>query len=240
MGRVVKGVRFKNIRDAGDPVEVARRYNEHGADELVMLDISASHEGRNTTMRTVSAIASQVFIPLTVGGGVRNLEDIDALLRAGADKIAINTAAVATPDLVVQAAQTFGSQCIVVAIDAKRTGDSWNVFTHGGRVDSGCDVLEWTRQMDEAGAGELLLTSMDYDGTQDGFDLRLTRSVSDNVSIPVIASGGAGKLQHLLDALRLGLADAALVASIFHYGTYTIADAKRYIEYAMPDSMRRV
>ena len=237
-GRVVKGVRFQNIRDAGDPVEVAARYNAQGADELVMLDISASHQERKTTMDTVTAIASEVFIPLTVGGGIRSLDDIDTLLRAGADKVSINTAAIESPKLISEAAHRFGSQCIVVAMDAKRVKDSWHVFTHGGRKDSGLDAIEWARRVSEAGAGEILLTSMDRDGTEDGFDLRLTRLVSSNTHVPVIASGGAGSLQHLLDGLNIGLADAVLAASIFHYGKYTIEGAKKYINYAMVGSMR--
>jgi cyclase len=237
-GRVVKGVRFQNIQDAGDPVEIAARYNAQGADELVMLDISASHEGRKTTMETVTAIASEVFIPLTVGGGVRSLEDIDALLRAGADKVSINTAALEHPNLVRDASDCFGSQCIVVAIDAKRVKDTWHVFTHGGRMDSGRDAIEWAREVNKAGAGELLLTSMDRDGTEDGFDLTLTRLISTHTDVPIIASGGAGNLQHLLEALSLGLADAALAASIFHYGKYTVSDAKRYINYAVANTVR--
>lgn len=237
-GRVVKGVKFVGIRDAGSPAEVARRYNEEGADELVMLDISASYEKRSTTMRTVSAVAGEIFIPLTVGGGIKCLRDIETLLRAGADKVALNTAAVASPALVEEAAEEFGSQCIVVAIDAKRVDRSWHVYSHGGRTDTGIDALEWAREVNRRGAGELLLTSMDCDGTHDGFDLELTRRVSQEATIPVIASGGAGCLQHLLDAINLGQADAVLAASIFHYGQHSIGDAKSYIQYALGGSIR--
>ncbi len=233
-GRVVKGVKFVDIRDAGDPVEVARRYNEAGADEITFLDITASHEGRDTTLQTVERMASQVFIPLTVGGGVRTLQDIRNLLNAGADKVSINSAAVKNPDFVREAAQRFGSQCIVVAIDAKKvSGESeanrWEIFTHGGRNTTGLDAIEWARRMTDYGAGEILLTSMDRDGTKDGFDIALTRSVSDAVPVPVIASGGVGKLQHLVDGVLQGGADAVLAASIFHFGEYSIAEAKSFM-----------
>ena len=233
-GRVVKGVRFVDIRDAGDPVEVARRYDEAGADEITFLDITASHEGRETTLDTVARMAEQVFIPLTVGGGVRSLQDIKALLRAGADKVSINSAAVREPALVRDAAARFGCQCVVVAIDAKRVnapGEAprWEVFTHGGRRGTGLDAVQWAVQMAQLGAGEILLTSMDRDGTRDGFDLALTRAVSDAVPIPVIASGGVGGLQHLVDGVLEGHADAVLAASIFHFGEYSIAEAKRFL-----------
>lgn len=233
-GRVVKGVRFVDIRDAGDPVEVARRYNEEGADEITFLDITASHEGRDTMVHTVERIASQVFIPLTVGGGIRELVDIRTMLNAGADKVGINTAAIHNPDFVRRAAERFGSQCIVVAIDAKQVSSSneaprWEIFTHGGRRPTGIDAIEWAVRMTDFGAGEILLTSMDRDGTKDGFDIPLTRAVSDAVSVPVIASGGVGNLQHLVDGVVDGRADAVLAASIFHFGEYTIAEAKEYM-----------
>lgn len=233
-GRVVKGVQFVDIRDAGDPVEVARRYNEAGADEITFLDITASHEERDTTLQTVERMASQVFIPLTVGGGVRTLQDIRNLLNAGADKVSINSAAVKNPDFVREAAQRFGSQCIVVAIDAKKvSGESeanrWEIFTHGGRNTTGLDAIEWARRMTDYGAGEILLTSMDRDGTKNGFDIALTRGVSDAVPVPVIASGGVGKLQHLVDGVLQGGADAVLAASIFHFGEYSIAEAKSFM-----------
>ncbi len=233
-GRVVKGVQFVDIRDAGDPVEVARRYNQAGADEITFLDITASHEGRDTTLHTVERMASEVFIPLTVGGGVRTLEDIRALLNAGADKVGINSAAVNNPDFVRQAAERFGSQCIVVAIDAKRTSAEgqtprWEIFTHGGRKPTGIEAIEWARRMVANGAGEILLTSMDRDGTKNGFDLELTSAVSDAVPVPVIASGGVGNLQHLVDGVLQGKADAVLAASIFHFGEYSIADAKKHM-----------
>ncbi|MHB1528141.1 MAG: imidazole glycerol phosphate synthase subunit HisF [Acidiferrobacteraceae bacterium] len=229
-GRVVKGVRFEQIRDAGDPVETARLYGEAGADELTFLDITASIEGRDTLLSVVEAVASQVFIPLTVGGGVREVGDIRRLLNAGADKVSINTSAVTRPDLVREAAGHFGSQCIVVAIDAKRrAGGGWEVFTHGGRRGTGLDVVEWALQMEHYGAGEILLTSMDRDGTGAGFDLDLTRSVSDSVSIPVIASGGVGSLAHLASGILEGHADAVLAASIFHFSTYGIRQAKEYL-----------
>jgi cyclase len=230
-GRVVKGVSFVNLRDAGDPVEVAASYDRDGADELCFLDITASHENRKTILDVVARTAEQVFMPVTVGGGVRTLDDIRALLNAGSDKVSINTAAVEHPEFVRAAAARFGSQCIVVAIDAKRaTGQhGWGVYTHGGRRSTGRDVVEWARAMEDSGAGEILLTSMDCDGTQDGYDLSLTEAVSTAVSIPVIASGGAGRLEHLADAFRIGRADAVLAASIFHYRTYTIDQAKVYL-----------
>jgi cyclase len=234
-GRVVKGVNFVDIRDAGDPVEVARRYNEQGADEITFLDITASHESRDTTYETVERMAAEVFIPLTVGGGVRTVEDIRKLLNAGADKVAINTAAVFDPEFVRTAAERFGSQCIVVAIDAKRVSADgeeprWEIFTHGGRKPTGLDVVEWAQKMVELGAGELLLTSMDRDGTKVGFDLGLTRAVSDAVTVPVIASGGVGGLQHLADGVTIGGADAVLAASIFHFGEHTIPEAKAFMK----------
>lgn len=229
-GRVVKGVQFVDIRDAGDPVEIARRYNEAGADEITFLDITASHEERRTTLDTVERMAGEVFIPLTVGGGVRTLEDIRNLLNAGADKVAINSAAVKDPDFVRQAAERFGSQCIVVAIDARKTGESfWEIHTHGGRKPTGIDAVDWARRMVELGAGEILLTSMDRDGTKDGFDLELTRAVANAVSVPVIASGGVGNLEHLTEGVREGRADAVLAASIFHFGEYTVEEAKRHM-----------
>jgi len=234
-GRVVKGVNFVDIRDAGDPVEVARRYNEQGADEITFLDITASHESRDTTYETVERMASEVFIPLTVGGGVRTVEDIRKLLNAGADKVAINTAAVFDPEFVRTAAERFGSQCIVVAIDAKRVSAEgeeprWEIFTHGGRKPTGLDAVEWAQKMVALGAGELLLTSMDRDGTKIGFDLGLTRAVSDAVTVPVIASGGVGELQHLADGVTIGGADAVLAASIFHFGEHTIPEAKAFMK----------
>jgi cyclase len=232
-GRVVKGVQFVDIRDAGDPVEVARRYNEQGADEITFLDITASHEARDTTLHTVERMAGQVFIPLTVGGGVRELQDIRNLLNAGADKVAINSAAIHNPEFVREAAQRFGSQCIVVAIDAKQVeqGDEcrWEIFTHGGRKPTGINAIEWAEKMTAYGAGEILLTSMDRDGTKNGFDLDLTSRISDAVNVPVIASGGVGNLQHLVDGIVLGKADAVLAASIFHFGEHTVPEAKRYM-----------
>ena len=234
-GRVVKGVNFVDIRDAGDPVEVARKYNEQGADEITFLDITASHESRDTTYETVERMAAEVFIPLTVGGGVRTVEDIRKLLNAGADKVSINTAAVFNPEFVREAADRFGSQCIVVAIDAKRVSGvgeepRWEIFTHGGRKPTGLDAVEWARKMTAMGAGELLLTSMDRDGTKVGFDLGLTRAISDAVSVPVIASGGVGELQHLADGVTEGRADAVLAASIFHFGQHTIPEAKAFMK----------
>ena len=232
-GRVVKGVNFVGIRDAGDPVEIAQRYNQQGADEITFLDITASHEGRDTTVHTVEAIASEVFIPLTVGGGIRKIEDIRLMLNAGADKVSINTAAIHEPEFVRRAADRFGSQCIVVAIDAKQvaTGAAprWEIFTHGGRKPTGIDAVEWARKMVALGAGEILLTSMDRDGTRDGFDLVLTRAISDAVSVPVIASGGVGNLDHLAEGVLQGGADAVLAASIFHFGEYSIQQAKAHM-----------
>ncbi|WP_299261946.1 imidazole glycerol phosphate synthase subunit HisF [uncultured Kushneria sp.] len=233
-GRVVKGVNFLGIRDAGDPVEVARRYNEQNADEITFLDITASHEARGTTLDMVSRIAGEVFIPLTVGGGIRSCDNIRALLNAGADKVSINTAAVTDPDFVYEAAERFGSQCIVVAIDAKRVSEEgepprWEIFTHGGRKPTGLDAVTWSRKMVEYGAGELLVTSMDRDGTREGFDLGVTRAISDAVSVPVIASGGVGNLDHLVAGVKEGGADAVLAASIFHFGEYTIEQAKQYM-----------
>jgi len=233
-GRVVKGVKFVDIRDAGDPVEVSKRYCDQGADEITFLDITASHEGRQTTIDTVSVIAGQVFIPLTVGGGIRTLQDIRDMLNAGADKVAINTSAVKNPDFVREAAEKFGSQCIVVAIDAKKVSeegetDKWEIFTHGGRNPTGLDAVEWAKKMVTNGAGEILLTSMDRDGTKDGFDLPLNRAISDAVTVPVIASGGVGNLQHLVDGITQGHADAVLAASIFHFGEYSIPQAKAFM-----------
>jgi cyclase len=237
-GRVVKGVKFLDIRDAGDPVEISKRYCDAGADEITFLDITASHEGRQTTVDTVRAIASQVFIPLTVGGGIRTLEDIRTMLNAGADKVSINTAAVTNPEFVRQAAQRFGSQCIVVAIDAKQVfgkgaeeeqADRWEIFTHGGRNATGIDVIEWAVKMVDYGAGEILLTSMDRDGTKIGFDLALNKAVSQAVQVPIIASGGVGNLQHLVDGVLLGEADAVLAASIFHFGEFSVSEAKEYM-----------
>ena len=231
-GRVVKGIKFLSIKDAGDPIEVARRYDAQGADELTFLDITASSDERQTMVDVVEAVASQVFIPLTVGGGIRSMKDIRRMLNAGADKVSINTAAVENPEFVREAAQQFGSQCIVVAIDAKRVSaeeeiPGWEVFTHGGRRPTGLDVISWAKLMTAFGAGEILLTSMDRDGTRDGFDLVLTRSISEAVSIPVIASGGVGTLQHLADGVTEGKADAVLAASIFHFGEYTVREAKQ-------------
>ena len=229
-GRVVKGVQFVDIRDAGDPVEIARRYDQQGADELTFLDITASHEDRETMVHVVEEVAGQVFIPLTVGGGIRKVEDIRRMLNAGADKVAINTAAVHNPEFVKQAAEKFGSQCIVVAIDAKQVSDKpkrWEIFTHGGRKPTGIDAVEWARKMVAYGEGEILLTSMDRDGTKKGFDLDLTNAISEAVSVPVIASGGVGNLEHLVEGVKQGHADAVLAASIFHFGEYTIEEAKR-------------
>jgi cyclase len=229
-GRVVKGINFVELRDAGDPVEIARRYDEQGADEITFLDITASSDARGLILPIIEAVASKVFIPLTVGGGVRTVDDVRRLLNAGADKVSINTTAVTNPQLVFDAAQKYGSQCIVVAIDAKRTGDDkWEVFTHGGRKPTGYDVVEWAQKMEHLGAGEILLTSMDRDGTKVGFDLALTRAVSDAVTIPVIASGGVGGLQDLADGIKIGRADAVLAASIFHYGQHTVQEAKRFM-----------
>jgi cyclase len=229
-GRVVKGVGFVNLRDAGDPVEISRVYNEEGADELCFLDITASHENRSTLLEAVRKTAEEVFIPLTVGGGIRTLEDIRTLLHAGADKVSINTAAVQNPDLVRQASERFGSQCIVVAIDAKRQeAGRWEVYTHGGRKPTGIDAVEWAVQMESAGAGEILLTSIDRDGTRQGYDVELTRAISCAVHIPVIASGGVGELAHLLEGFVDGKADAVLAASIFHYREYSIRQAKEFL-----------
>ena len=233
-GRVVKGVQFVDIRDAGDPVEVARRYDEQGADELTFLDITASSDQRETMVHVVEQVAGEVFIPLTVGGGIREVADIRRMLNAGADKVGINTAAVFNPEFVKEAAGRFGSQCIVVAIDAKRTSAEgeppvWEIYTHGGRKPTGIDAVEWAQRMTEYGAGEILLTSMDRDGTRDGFDLLLTRTVSDAVDVPVIASGGVGTLQHLAEGVTQGRADAVLAASIFHFGEHTIAEAKAHM-----------
>ena len=229
-GRVVKGVQFLDIRDAGDPVEVAKRYDQQGADEITFLDITASHEGRDTTLKTVERMASEVFVPLTVGGGIRKLEDIRNLLNAGADKVSINSTAVTNPDFVREAAERFGSQCIVVAIDAKKVADGrWEIFTHGGRKPTGINAVEWAVKMANYGAGEILLTSMDADGTKNGYDLGVVRAVSDAVNVPVIASGGVGNLQHLADGILQGRADAVLAASIFHFGEYTVPQAKAFL-----------
>jgi len=233
-GRVVKGVQFVDIRDAGDPVEIARRYDEEGADELTFLDITASSDQRETMVHVVEQVAGEVFIPLTVGGGIREVADIQRMLNAGADKVGINTAAVSNPEFVKQAAERFGSQCIVVAIDAKQVSAAgeplrWEIFTHGGRKPTGIDAVEWAQRMVNFGAGEILLTSMDRDGTRDGFDLALTRAVSEAVDVPVIASGGVGNLDHLADGVIDGKADAVLAASIFHFGEYTIGQAKQHM-----------
>jgi cyclase len=226
----VKGINFVGLRDAGDPVEIARRYDEQGADELTFLDITATSDGRDLLLPIIEAVASQVFIPLTVGGGVRAVGDVRRLLNAGADKVSMNSSAVANPDLVSDASAHYGSQCIVVAIDAKRVADNrWEVFTHGGRTATGLDVVEWASEVSRRGAGEILLTSMNQDGTQDGFDLALTAAVSKAVPVPVIASGGVGNLQHLVDGITKGRADAVLAASIFHYGTYTVRQAKEFM-----------
>ena len=233
-GRVVKGVKFLEIRDAGDPVEVSKRYCDEGADEITFLDITASHEDRRTTVETVSAIAGEVFIPLTVGGGIRNLDDIREMLNAGADKVAINTAALLNPELVKQAAERFGSQCIVVAVDAKQVSGKheerkWEIFTHGGRKATGKDAIDWVKKMVASGAGEILLTSMDRDGTKKGFDLELKKQVSRAVTVPIIASGGVGNLEHLAEGILRGEADAVLAASIFHFGEFTIGQAKAHM-----------
>jgi len=237
-GRVVKGVNFVGIRDAGDPVEVAKRYDEQGADEITFLDITATHEARGTTVKMVEAIAEHVFIPLTVGGGIREVEDIRRMLNAGADKVSINSAAVTNPEFVREASEKFGAQCIVVAIDAKRVAGSgelgdvdnkWEIFTHGGRKPTGIDAVEWAIKMADFGAGEILLTSMDRDGVKSGFDLGVTRAISDAVNIPVIASGGVGNLEHLAEGVTLGHADAVLAASIFHFGEYTVQEAKQHM-----------
>ena len=229
-GRVVKGVNFVSLRDAGDPVEIAARYDGEGADELCFLDITASSDERDILLHVIEAVASRVFIPLTVGGGVRKVEDVCRLLNAGADKVSINTAAVQNPDLVRDASGIVGAQCIVVAIDAKRRGEHWQVYTHGGRNATGLDAVRWAERMTAAGAGEILLTSMDRDGTREGFDLGLTRAVSEAVSVPVIASGGAGNLEHLAQGVLEGKADAVLAASIFHFGEYTVRQAKDHMK----------
>ncbi len=239
-GRVVKGVQFVDIRDAGDPVEVARHYNSEGTDELTFLDITATHEGRDTIVHVVEQVAGEIFIPLTVGGGIRTVDDVRLMLNAGADKVAINSAAVANPDFVREAAEKFGNQCIVVAIDAKQVAGKpgtdteneaprWEIFTHGGRKPTGIDAIEWSKKMVSYGAGELLVTSMDNDGVKNGFDLPLTRTISDNVAVPVIASGGVGNLDHLAEGVLEGHADAVLAASIFHFAEYSIAEAKRHM-----------
>ena len=237
-GRVVKGVNFVELRDAGDPVEIAARYNEQGADELTFLDITATSDGRDMILHIIEAVASQVFIPLTVGGGVRTVDDVRRLLNAGADKTSFNSAAIANPEVIRESAGRYGSQCIVVAIDAKRRvlpeeiaarGEGWDVYSHGGRQNTGLDAVAWARQMADYGAGEILLTSMDQDGTKSGFDLELTRAVSDAISVPVIASGGVGNLDHLADGVQQGGADAVLAASIFHYGEYTVLQAKQHM-----------
>ena len=234
-GRVVKGVQFVEIRDAGDPVEVAKRYDQQGADEITFLDITASADNRETIVHVVEQVASQVFIPLTVGGGIRTVEDVRRMLNAGADKVSINTAAIFNPEFVKQASDLFGSQCIVVAIDAKKVSqvgetNRWEIFTHGGRKATGIDAIEWAQRMEQYGAGELLITSMDRDGTKIGFDLELTRSIADAVKIPIIASGGVGELQHLVEGVNQGHAQAVLAASIFHFGQYTIAEAKQAMQ----------
>ena len=234
-GRVVKGVQFVDIRDAGDPVEIAKRYDEQGADELTFLDITATSDNRDTLVHVVEQVASQVFIPLTVGGGIRSVNDIRTMLNAGADKVAINSAAIFNPGFVQEACETFGSQCIVIAIDAKKTStpdepDRWEIFTHGGRKPTGIDAIDWAQKMEALGAGELLVTSMDRDGTKNGFDLALTRGIADSVKIPVIASGGVGKLEHLAEGIQKGHAEAVLAASIFHFGEYTIQQAKQAMQ----------
>lgn len=228
-GRVVKGIGFVGLRDAGDPVEAAKAYDGQGADELVFLDITASHEKRKTILTVAERTAEEVFMPVTIGGGIKTIDDIREMLRAGADKVSINTSAVENPEFVRKAAEKFGSQCIVVAIDAKKKGGSWEVYTHGGRKARGLDAVEWAKKIVSLGAGEILLTSMDKDGTKDGYDIALTRSVSMAVTVPVIASGGAGRLEHLLDAFTEGMADAALAASIFHFGEHTIGEAKTFL-----------
>lgn len=235
-GRVVKGIKFVGIKDAGDPVEIARRYDQQGADEITFLDITASSDNRDTLVNIVEQVANEVFIPLTVGGGIRELSDIDKMLRAGADKVSINTTAVKNPEFIRQASKHFGNQCIVVAIDAKQVADDddnhnlrWEIFTHGGRNPTGLDALEWSKKMTEYGAGELLVTSMDRDGTKNGYDIALMRCITDNVSIPVIASGGVGTLEHLACGVIEGGVDAVLAASIFHYGEYTVEQAKQFM-----------
>jgi len=229
-GRVVKGVNFVRLRDAGDPVEIAKKYDEAGADEIVFLDITASHEGRNIFIDVVQATAEQVFMPLTVGGGIRTIGDFSAMLNAGADKVSINSAAVKDPELIRTAAQKFGSQCVVVAVDAKKTGERWNVYVHGGRIDTGMDAVQWVKEAEGLGAGEILLTSMDADGTKDGYDLALTEAVCRAVNIPVIASGGAGNFKHFSDVFQKTKADAALAASVFHYGEMEIGTVKTFLK----------
>ncbi|MDG2252760.1 MAG: imidazole glycerol phosphate synthase subunit HisF [Methylophilaceae bacterium] len=228
-GRVVKGINFVSLKDAGDPVEIARKYDEEGADELTFLDITASSDNRDLILEIIESVAKEIFIPLTVGGGVRSPDDVRRLLNVGADKVSINTSAILNPNLVAEASSRFGSQCIVVAIDAKKVGDHWEVFTHGGRNPTGLDAVEWAKKMVKLGAGELLLTSMDRDGTKIGFDIALTKLISEAVEVPIIASGGVGSLQHLVDGVLLGGADAVLAASIFHYGEYTIREAKEFM-----------
>ena len=229
-GRVVKGINFIDLQDAGDPVEIAKNYNEQGADEITFLDITASSDNRDLILDIIESVAKQIFIPLTVGGGVRSVNDVRRLLNAGADKVSINTSAILNPELVKESSARFGSQCIVVAIDAKRVNDHWEVFTHGGRNKTGLDALEWAKKMVNYGAGELLLTSMDRDGTKSGFDLELTQQISDAVEVPIIASGGVGNLKHLVDGVKLGKADAVLAASIFHFGEFSIKDAKEFMK----------
>ena len=229
-GRVVKGVNFVDLQDAGDPVEIAKNYNEQGADELTFLDITASSDDRDLILDIIESVAKQIFIPLTVGGGVRSVNDIRRLLNAGADKVSINTSAILNPELVREASNRFGSQCIVVAIDAKKVDDHWEIFTHGGRNKTGIDAIEWAKKMVAYGAGELLITSMDRDGTKSGFDLELTQLISDSVEVPIIASGGVGNLSHLVDGVKFGKADAVLAASIFHFGEFSIKDAKDYMK----------
>ncbi len=229
-GRVVKGTKFIDIKDAGDPVAVAKRYDEQGADELCFLDISATHKGHETTLDVIKSVAQQIFIPLTVGGGIKTIEDIKKILNVGADKVAINSAAIHNPELIKEAAGFFGSQCIVIAIDAKQVRENyWEIFTHGGRKSTGIDAVQWAKKMTDYGAGEVLLTSMDRDGTKIGFDLNLTKTISNLVNVPVIASGGVGNLQHLVDGVIEGKADAVLAASIFHFGEYSIAEAKAFM-----------
>jgi imidazole glycerol-phosphate synthase subunit HisF len=230
-GRVVKGINFIDLQDAGDPVEIAKNYNEQGADEITFLDITASSDNRDLILDIIESVAKQIFIPLTVGGGVRSVNDVRRLLNAGADKVSINTSAILNPELVKESSARFGSQCIVVAIDAKRVDDHWEVFTHGGRNKTGLDALEWAKKMVDYGAGELLLTSMDRDGTKSGFDLELTQQISDAVEVPIIASGGVGNLKHLVDGVKLGKADAVLAASIFHFGEFSIKDAKEFMKH---------
>ncbi|MDZ7260645.1 MAG: imidazole glycerol phosphate synthase subunit HisF [candidate division KSB1 bacterium] len=229
-GRVVKGIKFKNLRDAGDPVELAKLYNDQGADELTFLDIGASYQSRDILIDVVEQVSRQVFIPLTVGGGIRSVEDMRRILNAGADKVAICTAAIKKPELLSEGARIFGSQCLVLSIDAKRTGPSWHAFINGGRQDSGIDALEWAKQGEKLGAGEILLNSIDMDGTKQGYDLELTRRVSQSVNIPVIASGGAGTLEQMFEAITIGKAEAVLLASLLHYGEYTIAEIKQYLK----------